>query len=274
MKKFTKLALAAAVAVAPASGLAMEALDDSALSDVTGQDGIRIDLQNDVSATVVIHDTDGFTGETNSGAIILNGFGISRALAADVIRVEIDAAGNVTGGGDTLQINVDTPANMTVDLGTLQVANSNRVAGDAVGVNWGTGAATNVATLGELTLGSTSLNIQLGAEPQGAMIVQNAVITGGIDLQNFSISDAGGAVSGGSISMTNLAIVDNGGTDLTIDARIDADGTALVLNTVTFGSANGADLRIVDLTLGGGNPLGDVEIQGLNLTGTIRISGK
>ncbi|MED5389040.1 MAG: DUF6160 family protein, partial [Pseudomonadota bacterium] len=37
--EFKKLALAAAVATLPATGFSMEAMEDSALSGVTGQDG-------------------------------------------------------------------------------------------------------------------------------------------------------------------------------------------------------------------------------------------
>ena len=41
---FKKLALAAAVAVAPMSALALEPMQDEALSGVTGQDGISLSL--------------------------------------------------------------------------------------------------------------------------------------------------------------------------------------------------------------------------------------
>jgi hypothetical protein len=42
--EFKKLALAAAVASLPATGFSMEAMEDSALSGVTGQDGISMTL--------------------------------------------------------------------------------------------------------------------------------------------------------------------------------------------------------------------------------------
>jgi hypothetical protein len=268
MKGFKKLALVSAIAAMPMSGFAMEAMDDSSLSAVTGQDGISITLGTNISADIIIHDKDGY-GAGNyagAGAIVLSGFGLN--LAGGNVVVEIDAGAQAAGDA-VLNINVATPANMVLSLGDLQVAASNGASGTG---NWGIdGAATTVATLGDLTLGATSLNIQLGAEPQGYMILTSATITGGISLANFALNDAN---SGGAISMTNLSIFDNGGTDLTVAAGVDATATGLVIDVTTFGSGTGADLRITDLVLGGGAAIGDVEITGLDLTGTITVSGK
>ena len=80
---FKKLALAAAVAALPATGFSMEAMEDSALSGVTGQDGISISLASDVTAGLKVHDKDGFTGNgvatADSGALVISGFAITRA---------------------------------------------------------------------------------------------------------------------------------------------------------------------------------------------------
>ena len=273
MKDFRKLALAAAVSALPVSGFAMESMDDGALSEVTGQDGIAISLGTDIAADIIIHDTDGFTNATNSGAIILQGF--NQSLGGGTVDIDIDA-GNDGTNGTALQIAVTLPATMTVALGNVQVADSNRTTG---GGTWGTtGAATTVMTLGTLSLGATSLNIQLGHEYQGNMIDMSTTITNGISLSNFSISDAGGSITGGDIFMSNLTILDNGGTDLTVDQSIDVDDTDLVITVNQMGNATtGADIRITDLRLGSaanGSILGDVEIQALDLTGTIRIGGK
>jgi hypothetical protein len=269
MKGFTKLALVSAIAAMPMSGFAMEALDDSTLSAVTGQDGIRIVMGTDISADIVIHDKDGLTGGAynGAGAIILDGFGLT--LGGGSVTVDIDA-GSQAAGNAVLNIAVTTPANMTLALGNLQVAASNGASGTG---NWGIdGNATTIANLGSLTLGATSLNIQLGAEPQGNMIATSATITGGISLANFSLNDVN---SGGAISMTNLSILNNGGTDLNVVAGINATAGGLVINVTQFGDAtNGADLRITDLVLGGGAAVGDIEIQRLDLTGSITISGK
>ena len=275
MKGFKKLALVSAIAAMPMSGFAMEAMDDSSLSAVTGQDGISIELGTEINADIIIHDKDGYAGNyTGAGAITLSGFALTFANVNDTITVDIDAGAQAANDA-VLNIAVTTPANMSLALGDLQVGASNGASGTG---NWGVnGNSVTVATLGTLTLGSTTLNIQLGAEPQGYMIVSTATITGGVNLTNFSLVDAGGAVSGGSINMSSLSITDNGGTDLTVDAGIDVDATALVIDVNQMGDAvNGADIRIANLRLGttGAAILGDIEIQGLDLTGTIRVSGK
>ena len=80
--QFNKLALAAAVAAAPATGMAMEPMNDKSMSNVTGQDGISIDLSTQLNAELRVHDTDGFTdpsgnARTDSGAIVIGNFGLS-----------------------------------------------------------------------------------------------------------------------------------------------------------------------------------------------------
>lgn len=276
MKGFTKLALVSAIAAMPLSGFAMEALDDSTLSSVTGQDGISIELGTEISADIIIHDKDGYAGAYNgAGAITLSGFGMTFQNTTDTITVDIDA-GSQAANDAVLNIAVSTPANMNLALGDLQVGASNGASGTG---NWGVnGSSVTVANLGSLTLGATSLNIQLGVEPQGNMIATSATITGGVTLSNFALIDTGGAVSGGSINMSSLSITDNGGTDLTVAAGVDVDGSALVINVTQMGNATTfADLRISNLKLGDAATaatLGDIEISGLDLTGTIRISGK
>lgn len=272
MKGFKKLALVTAIAAAPISGFAMEALDDVSLSGVTGQDGILIELGNDISADIIIHDKDGFAGAGNAGAIVLAGF--QQSLNGNSIEIAIDAGYDsaAAANGAALNVEVTLPANIVLDLGTVQVAKSNRETG-----GWGVTDAVNVLTLGQLTMGTTTLNIQLGNEYQGNMIALNTTITGGVNLNNFSVIDAGGTISGGELFIDTLSLVDNGGSNLTVDQGIDIDADGLVITVNTLGSANGADLRLSNLRLGSaanGGVLGDIEIQRLDLTGTIRITGK
>ncbi|MFN3713130.1 MAG: DUF6160 family protein [Alcanivoracaceae bacterium] len=277
MKGFKKLALVTAISALPMTGFAMQALDDATLSGVTGQDGIRIQLGTEIEADIIIHDKDGYTGDvnfSNAGAIILAGFGLTFGTPGDTVQIDIDA-GKDSSDAAVLNIGVTTPANMTLALGNLEVAASNKATTTDDG-NWGTVAGSNivVANLGSLTLGSTSLNIQLGSEPQGNMIATTATITGGVTLSNFALLDAN---SGGGIRIGSLSITNSGGTDLEVDAGIDIDASAMVIQINQMGDAtDGADLRIHALRLGnaGAAVLGDIEINGLDLTGTIRISGK
>lgn len=276
---FKKLALAAAVAAAPMSALALEPMQDAALSDVTGQDGISISLNTDLVANLIIHDTDGFTGNTNAGALVLNGFGID--TQGGNITLAIDAGDTAaTGTAPVLNVAVGIPNNTIVSLGSLDVANSNRDNASGWGVDT-TAQVTGVLDLGTVTLGSTNMNIQLGNEPQGNMIVLDTTITGGITLNNFAINDAD---SGGSIAMGSLAVLDTGaGTDLTVDVGIDATATGLAVTVNQLGAGtgttanNGIDVRITDLRLGGTAApiMGDIELVDLNMNGTtITIAGK
>ncbi len=70
MKKFTKLALAASVALS-ANAMAMQAMDDSMLSATTGQDGISIGIG--ISKVEIeklfIHDNDGLSENANNNII-------------------------------------------------------------------------------------------------------------------------------------------------------------------------------------------------------------
>jgi len=111
------------------------------------------------------------------------------------------------------------------------------------------------------------------------MIAINATVTGGVTLNGFGITDAtgGSTLTAGTIGATSLTILDNGGTDLTVDIGIDVDAAGLEIDINQLGSATGMDVRIVDQYLGSTSAgiIGDVEIQGLDLAGTlITISGK
>lgn len=270
---FKKLALAAAVAAAPMSALALEPMQDDALSDVTGRDGITIGLATDISAGLKIHDTDGLAN--GAGALVIDGFAITRANTTDQISLIIDADdGNATGtDAPYLNIQVSLPADLSVNLGTLGVASSGR---DDTTPAWSTAnTVSSIVTLGTLTLGATTMNIQLGNEPQGNMIALNTSITGGVSLSGFSVSDAGGSVSGGSLT-TDLSVVDSGGANLTVNTGIDISASGLVIGLDNIGDAtNGIDVRMANLTLGNGSAsaLGDVELIGLDLTGNLIISG-
>lgn len=277
---FKKLAIAAAVASAPMSALALEPMQDEALSAVTGRDGITIGLATDITAGLKIHDKDGAvgaTGATGAGAIVIDGFGITRANATDQITIDIDADGGAAAAAPFLNIEVGLPTGIQVALGTIGVAASDRP------TTWTTSnTVTGVVNLGTVTLGATTLNIQLGNEPQGNMISLDTTITGGVSLTGFSVTDAGGTITGGSLS-TDLSVVNTGGTDLTVTTGINiGDGTSatgangLVIGLDGIGgTASGIDVRMANLTLGGTTAaaLGDVELINLQLSGNLVISG-
>lgn len=306
--EFKKLALATAVAALPATGFSMEALEDSALSGVTGQDGITIGLNTNLAASLIVHDTDGigtFTATTTtttttvSGAVNVNynstsntSYGNAAALVMDDFAIDtaggeitlaIDAGDSAaTGTAPVLNVEVGIPTGTTITLGSVDVANSNRD-NDADldgnmdwGVDSGASRVNDVLNLGSVTLGATTMNIQLANEPQGDMIALNTTITGGINIANFAINDAN---SLGGINVTNVGIIGSGvaGGDLSVAAGVNVEADGLKVLVRDFGGAAGADVRLEKVVLGDATAasLGDIELVGLQLQGTtVRIAGK
>lgn len=283
---FKKLALVTAIACAPAATFAVEALDDADLAATSGQDGIEIDLNLNVTTNAIVHDNDGIdasfaTSYGAAGAIVITGM----SIATNGVHVEIDA-GDANGTADgtatapVLNVNVELTNSITLNTGSIGVANSNR---DDTGNPWGYNNNTVLVNNSTLTIGATDLNIQLGgadtpltltAEPQGNMIRFDASITSGLTISGMGINDI---TSGGTIGSSSMTLVDTGGSDLTVDLGIDVSTAGLVIDINQLGSGSGIDVQIVDQYLGTttAGTIGDVEIQGLNLAGTlVTISGK
>lgn len=244
---FKKLAIAAAVAIAPMSALALEPMQDEALSSVTGQDGISISISGMSFATLRLDDADAFTGSlvggapSTNGAIFINGFN----MGAGDVTIDIDA------DTDTLQADIGLGAG-TVNLGSV-----------AVGGYQAATSTTTVMTLGSLTHTGIDLTVQLGAEDQGSMISLGGTVTGGLNLAGFAINDGS---SGESISM-NLGVRSAGSGDLSLSGDIDVVAGGLQITNL-----GNMDITMGSLTLGSAPAIGDVSILGL-VPGTITISG-
>lgn len=309
MKLFTKVTLVSAIAVS-GNAMAMQAMDDQSLSAATGQDGITIlvaphttdagwatwaaaktfntgSLSGGVHIdNVYVHDKDGVTGVTGTG-ITTPGAGAITIQGVDLasngpIRVLIDADANGNAANSAV-LNVKVGLTETfIKLGEIGVATSNR--GGAT-PSWGVDNTSYNKILNplELHLGDTSMNIQLGAQPQGAMIKVSGSMTGGLAINNIELFDTDGVAGSpsaalatpGSIYIGSIAMTDTGGANLTVAADIDVSAAGLVL-TSTSGLM---DVRISDVRLGNvdlsgvGGPnstksLGDIELVGVNATGT------
>ena len=91
MKKFTKIALVSSMAIS-ANAMAMQAMDDAALSASTGQDGINIGIG--ISKVTIdklyIHDNDGLAAKGTAGTDA--GSGGTGTAGAIVIQGTTDAA--------------------------------------------------------------------------------------------------------------------------------------------------------------------------------------
>jgi len=226
--------------------------------------------------------------------------------ASGPIVVAIDASGSATtaGTGTTghvatgnapyLNINVALPSSLNIITGDIAVAGSNRGAiavGDSTVASAATGGTvgTPVKILNSMTIGlnSTTLNIQLGNTQQGAMILLGGVVNGGLSISGGGVTDAtagaGGTLGTGDLLLTNGALATGAAGKLNINAAIDVvTGANLGLGAgstsgglaLTLGQAGVADsakynVMLENVTLGGpSSTLGDLELQGVNLTGT------
>lgn len=312
MKLFTKIALVSAMALsANAMAAQLQALDDEALSATTGQDGITLTI-NTSGITIdklLIHDNDGLQTAANGGVVVMNEWD---SAANSIVATDVDLGGTETAGAIVLNdvalnLTGDTVVKLDTDAGAggtapflnigLQTGTTTQILVDniAVGVSgtYGTPAsnrrgATNEVTILsgytaankiDITLGQTSMNIQLGNTPQGAMILASGTVTNGIEIKNLAINDASG---GGAIGLDRIRITDANSGNLSANAKISATASGLLIDTgstidkdiyiegVRFGALANMDASVTTRNAS----IGDVEIQGLNMgTSSILVSG-
>ncbi|NAR29714.1 protein FilA [Acinetobacter haemolyticus] len=285
MKMFTKLVLVSSMAIS-ANAMAMQSMDDAALSAATGQDGINIGIALDSTGISIdklyLHDNDGL--QTSTG--ITGATGVAGAIAIDGITI------TQTGTGNLLDLLIDTDAGTSgeaflniaasvgavdISIGSIGVAPSNgaSLTDTTTAVRGVTGTPTEILTGLDLSLGAISANVQLGATPQGAMIKLDSTLEGGLTISNLGINDAAG---GGQIYLDNIYVRgDNATGDLDIDTDISVTNAGLRIQNNSTQNMNVyiAGVRLGASATGATNAsIGDIEIQGLNVgTSTITISG-
>ena len=301
MKLFTKLALVSAVAIS-GQAMAMESMDDSALSSTTGQEGITLKIKADEVkiAKLIVHDNDGLSaaatispttaalagGTATAGGITVNGVSIkvdttspfavasagTRAalgLTNDVLAiVKVDADAGAGGTAPVLNVNMLNNA-MAIHVDSIGVGASKSVASMAGKARRG---VTNEVTLIEdldLTVGASALNIQLGNQPQGAMIAANGVIGGGIRIANLTVNDNAG---GGQVGIQNMAITSADSTNLTVNTLIGVTTDGLSIKSTGAHDIYMGSIKVGDLSTAAS--LGSIEIQGMETIGSeILVSG-
>jgi hypothetical protein len=130
MKTLKQLALAAAVLAVPFMAQAeMQALDDTALSSVTGQDGISISGSfNGTIGSVVYTDNDANGGSLRLETIAFNGFNID-----DNAPVMVDV---VTNGSGTQQLQISLPTiTGQLSVGAIKVGGTSAASIGSLAVN-------------------------------------------------------------------------------------------------------------------------------------------
>ena len=323
MKTFTKLALVSSMAIS-ANAMAMQSMDDAALSAATGQDGINIGIgiSKIEIEKVLIHDNDGLVGAAaNAGAIVIKGNGQGTAATNPnfangiVITAPMDATGTAVDNTRALashnlaDLTIDTDKGTGTNGAFLNVAAA--VSGldiyiGEIGVSGSNAASTTVrrgndttnynAILSGLTIktGLTSANIQLGAAPQGAMIVLNTTMQGGLEIKNLGIVDSStktGTANGttgnraaGQIFLDSIKVADANAANLTVNAAVsvvgkeDTNNGYLRIITGSGATTPKTDMYIKGVHLGSQTAasIGDVEVQGLQTyynNGTANVQG-
>lgn len=296
---FKKLALVTAMFAATSGAYAMEAMDDESMAAATGQDGITIGITvPNLTLSQIIHDRNGLASAATptAGAITIDNMSIN--TNGGEIVLTIDAEGNNAAANTAyLNINVALPNNLVINTGALGVAES------GITID-GTGELTSFGTLGTkyaimdsqtITLGATSMNIQLGNEVQTytmgattktAMILLSTSMTGGLTIGTSAAGVYSGGLSlidgssGETISVGRMRLRDDGAPNLTVGSvGVNVEAGGLVIDIASIGSGTGLyqsmeRVALGDATAAGNGYLGDIEVLGLQLSGTsIRISG-
>lgn len=278
MKGFKKLVLTSAILAASSSALAMQAMDDESMSLATGQDGLTITLDTNVTTSIkwVDRDGTGVSGFDNAGALVINNIGISTTG----LVIDIDAGGNAgTGAGSNgmLNIGVTNTSPIVIDLSGTTIS-----AADAVNTpsgGWTTetladrsATGTNRAVIGfsagsTLTLAASSgrmMDIQLGSEVDNFVTLNGNL--GTITLTGLNIYDGS---SGASIGVGTVTVE---GVNL-VNASVNVVAGGLQIGTGT-GLTN-MSVGLERVTLGATPAMGDVYLTGLSLANnTITVAGK
>lgn len=264
MKSLKKLALVSAMIAASSSAFAMEALDEEAMAAATGQDGLRITLDTNLSGMNIKwidRDGTGVAGYGNAGAVTIGPVGISTTG----MTIDIDAGGSVgdTTGDGLLAIGISAPNAINVNLNNTAIA-----VADATASGSTSGTATTVIQFdatAALTIGAgLTMDIELGNEVNDFVTI-NANL-GTVTLTGLSIVDGSSSESIGIATMTLSGLT-------IVDQTINIEATGLVINTGTGLTSVG--LALEGLTLGSTPSIGDVYVTGLNLSNnTITVAGK
>ena len=283
MKLFTKLALVSAVAVS-GSAMAMESMDDSALSSTTGQDGITLGIGIDHISIqdLFIHDNDGLSATATFNGTNLGGTNSATVTGAGAITISgngISGDRNETNGIDIVANPGTANANIVL-MGTQPVLAKLTIDSDA-----GTGANGAFLNIGaevsglDIAIGKIGVAKSNAVQASGAQrgIVSgssNTILTGltlktGKTLANIQLgatpqgaminlsgSMAGGLeisnlgikdnAGGGTINLGKITVVDANGTDLATNAKVSIVPGALKIEAMS----NATDMYIKTIKLG------------------------
>lgn len=255
---------------------ALQALDEHHLSEVSGQDGVTITVDTNISMNRFIWiDKDGAQPVNGNNFSITNpGQGLvvfgdaSKPIKIDggLTRIKIDADGNGSNGNQkpVLNIAIELPDNLTIETGDIYVAT--RAAPHQPLMN-----QTKIMNNMSIYLGGLDMNIQLGNSPQGNLAKIYGTVNNGIRVSNVGLLKADGS---NIMGMSEFALTDSGGSDFTFNGvGVDIDATGLYISP-SLGKI--IDVSMNELKFGGNTSqtMGNVFMSGFVLGGNnIRIAG-
>jgi Family of unknown function (DUF6160) len=226
MKGLKKIALCSAVALAPfAANADLKALNDSAMSDVTGQAGVTIDLSANVSIGEIAYEDQGFLAISD---VTLGGAAPGSAL--DDIRLTIDVAGPAGGSEDlgTSALGSDYLAASPAGFNIANVNETDQAVSDGdlvISLRSQSGAPVDFG----LSIGEVSLNKSANAEDLGSFA--GSADKGTVLVSNLNIAGALGPID---------IVVQEESNAMNINAYFNASGT---LTMPFIGTSMGFELH-------------------------------
>ena len=255
MKMFTKLALVSSMAIS-ANAMAMQSMDDAALSAATGQDGINIGIgiSKIEIEKVLIHDNDGLNYANSSwsgaapaaGALGYGGTATGTKAGAIVIKGDGIAAVAATDGPDGIAGNADDtpaiPASITQNNGIVIGANYDNNGANLL-------ASRNLADLVIDTDGGTGTGntafLNIAAKVSGLNINIGEIGVSGSNAYNANAVRLGSDNSNYNQILTGLTLK-TGKMDANIQLGAAPQGAMIKLNTTMSNGLEIKNLGIVD----------------------------
>jgi len=258
MKGLKKLALVSAIAMTSAGAFAMEAADDSVLSDTTGQSGITIDI---APGAMLTH-----TGAVNQ----LGAYGVTNATqdAIDLSGPSAAGANGIVHGLTIGSIVVhDADGFTTTSFGTAADAGAIVIGGGATGATAAQIAADRTVVFAD-DLNPIVINVD-AASNGGAPVLNVAITTPTLAIKTGAIYVATSNGVGGTVANKTKVL---NGMEMVLGATTINVQLGHELQTVTTAAGAMTALVKIDATLNGGLVINNTQIDDSS-TGTVDIHG-
>ena len=284
MKMFTKLALVSSMAIS-ANAMAMQSMDDAALSAATGQDGINIGIgiSRVTIEKVLVHDNDGlnYANSSWSGAAPTTGqAGFGGVTGTGTPAVTGTRAGAIVIKGNGISGNVNETNGIVISANAAALLPSHNLADIVIDTEAGAGggntAFLNVAAkvsglniaIGEIGVSASNAvgtTVRRGAKDTGVGSNYNKILSG-LTLTTGQMTanvQLGAAPQGamiklnttmtGGLTITNLGIYDASSKGATVGYTAGTDTILGTADDVAVTSTTDGEIRIDSIKLADAN---------------------